>query len=230
MAERFSGFPNDALQFLAELAVCQDREWFDANKQRYEASVRDPALSFIRAVGAKLTTISSHFVASDKKVGGSLMRIHRDVRFAKDKAPYKTNIGIQFRHEVGKDVHAPGIYVHLDPDSSFLGVGLWHPEPTALAAIRTKIVDDPKAWTRVRRGQAFAETFELKGESLQRPPRGFDADHPLIEDLKRKDFIAVSDLPMALMTTSKAVDEVLRRTKVAARYLEFLCASLDLAF
>ena len=117
----FGGFGPGLIQFFGELSLHNDREWFEANRQRYEREVREPALGFIRAMQPKLAKISSHFTAIDKKVGGSLMRIHRDVRFSSNKDPYKTNLGIQFRHEVGKDVHAPGLYVHVDIEGVFLG-------------------------------------------------------------------------------------------------------------
>ena len=121
-------FTPETFRFLTELALNNSRTWFEANKARYEALVREPALAFIRGAGPHLRKISRHLVASDRKIGGSLMRVHRDVRFSRDKSPYKTNVGIQFRHEVGKDVHAPGLYVHIAPDECFLGAGVWHPE------------------------------------------------------------------------------------------------------
>ncbi|MCW8921644.1 MAG: TIGR02453 family protein, partial [Sedimenticola sp.] len=97
----FEGFPDGTLPFLAELKANNNKAWFNDNKARYEALVREPALAFIESVGPGLAEISLHFRAIPKKVGGSLMRVYRDTRFAKDKTPYKTNIGIQFRHELG---------------------------------------------------------------------------------------------------------------------------------
>lgn len=228
--ETFRGFPRDTVQFLAELALDNDREWFEKNKARYEQSVREPALQLIRAMAPKLKKITKHFVASDKKVGGSLMRIHRDVRFAKDKNPYKTNVGVHFRHEVGKDVHAPGIYVHLEPGSAFLGVGLWHPEAPALAAIRGRIAEAPAAWTKAKSGKAFTAAFELAGESLKRPPRGVDPEHPLVEDLKRKDHIAVANLKPAMFCKPTIVDELADRIAATKDYARFLCGALELPF
>jgi uncharacterized protein (TIGR02453 family) len=226
--ETFKGFPKDAVQFLAELALSNEREWFEKNNARYEASVREPALQFIRAMAPKLKKIAPHFVASDKKVGGSLMRIHRDVRFGKDKSPYKTNVGMHFRHEVGKDVHAPGIYVHLEPGSAFLGVGLWHPEPAALAAIRARILEKPAAWTKAKGGKPFTSVFGLAGESLKRPPQGIDPEHPLLEDLKRKDHIAVANLKPAMFSKATIVDELADRIAASKEYLRFLCGALEL--
>ncbi len=122
------------------------------------------------------------------------MRIHRDVRFSGDKRPYKTNVGIQFRHVMGKDVHAPGFYFHMEPGVVFVGAGLWRPEPEPLAQIRDAIVAQPERWRKICSDPDFADDWELGGDSLKRPPRGYAADHPLIEDLKRRDFIAAKNL------------------------------------
>jgi uncharacterized protein (TIGR02453 family) len=108
----FEGFPKIAIPFLKKIKKNNNREWFNKNKQLYEDSIRSPSLQFIEAMREPLRMeLSPHFVAVVKKIGGSLMRVYRDTRFAKDKTPYKTNVGIQFRHELGKDVHAPGLYL-----------------------------------------------------------------------------------------------------------------------
>lgn len=225
----FEGFPTDVYPFLAELALNNDKEWFAQHKARYESSVREPALAFIRAMGPHLKRrVSKHFVGIDKKVGGSLMRIHRDVRFSADKSPYKTNVGIHFRHDVGKDVHAPGIYVHLEPGDCFLGVGIYHPDREPLAAVRQQIADNPAAWKRATRSKAFRSTFALGGDSLSRAPRGFDAEHELIEDIKRKDFIAVAALEGDLMTKPTAPKEIVDRVMAGKPLLKFLCEALGL--
>lgn len=229
-ASGFPGFPADLFQFLAELGLNNEREWFEPRKQRYEGSVLEPALAFIRAMAPRLREVSPAFVAIDERIGGSLMRVYRDVRFSKDKSPYKTNVGIQFRHATGKDVHAPGLYVHLEPGGCFLGVGLWHPEPDALASIRSRILEAPAAWQRVRDDAGFRAEFALQGESLARPPRGFDPEHPHIEDLRRKDHIAVAQLPVSAVTSPRAVDEVTRRFVAGRDYLRFLCEAVGVAF
>jgi uncharacterized protein (TIGR02453 family) len=225
-----ASFSKSTFQFLAELGLHNERAWFEDNKDRYEAQVREPARAFIRAMAPKVKKVSPHLVASDKKVGGSLMRIHRDVRFSKDKSPYKTNVGIQFRHEAGKDVHAPGIYVHLEPGSLFIGMGLWHPPTDQLAKIRASIVESPTKWTRVRDDAKFSAMYELQGSSLKRPPRGVDPEHPLVEDLKRKDFIAVTNLAMKDVTSTDAADRIGRKLMVARPFLRYLCRCVDVAF
>src|SRR5262249_48753457 len=157
-------------------------------------------------------------------------RIHRDTRFARDKSPYKINIGIQFRHERGRDVHAPGLYVHIVPGSCFLGAGIWHPDPKALRAIRTEIVEQPALWQRVGGDRALRRHFELGGVHAERPPRGFPADGPHAADLKRKDFIAVSELADAAVVKADFGELAGTRFAAARPLLEFLCGALDLPF
>ena len=178
--------------FLRGLKANNEKTWFEANKERYKAEVRDPMLDFIAAFAKPLAKISPHFRADPRPNGGSLFRIYRDTRFSKDKTPYKTNAGAHFRHVAGKDAHAPGFYLHLEPGSCFAGCGIWHPDNQTLARIRDAIVAQPRTWRRITTAKAFRTTFELAGESLTRLPRGYDPDHSLIEDLKRKDFVAIT--------------------------------------
>lgn len=224
----FTRFPPQALEFLAELAQNNERDWFKANQDRYEQHVRGPARAFVRAMGPRLARISRHFVADDRKVGGSIMRPQKDTRFSRDKTPYKTNVGIQFRHEQARDVHAPGFYVHLDPGEAFLGVGAWRPDAAALAKLRSAIAGRPRAWRAVRDEAAFRAAYELEGESLRRAPRGVDPEHPLIEDLKRKDHVAVSRLPVGTFLEEGFVDLVTERFRAARGYVRFLCKALDI--
>ncbi len=226
----FRGFPEGTLRFLDELEANNRREWFDENKERYKAEVREPALDFITAMATPLAGLSEHFVAVPKKVGGSLMRVYKDTRFSRDKTPYKTNIGIQFRHETGKDVHAPGYYVHIESSECFLGVGLWHPESEPLAAIRSRIAERSSEWKKVRDQKGFARTFSLGGTSLTRPPRGFAPDHPCIEDIKRRDFIAGYDFPAIQIHSKDFVKQVTTAFKSASPFMKFLCQALDLPF
>lgn len=226
----FKGFPAEALRFLDELDDNNNREWFAENKDRYEALIREPALDYIATMQAPLAGLSDHFRAIPKKMGGSLMRVYRDTRFGKDKRPYKTNVGIQFRHEQGKDVHAPGYYLHLAPDGCFLGVGIWRPESAALAGIRERIAFRPKEWQSVSRSPAFKRRFALGGESLKRPPRGYRADHPMIIDLKRKDFIAAMDFDFERALKPGFVKWTTDQWKAASPFMAFLCAALEVPY
>src|SRR5210317_407984 len=150
MASRYASFKPRTIRFLKQLAANNNREWFKENKSRYEEEVLDVALRFIQSMQDPLAEIAPHFTAVPTRTGGSLMRVYRDTRFSKNKLPYKTNIGIQFRHEQAKDVHSPGYYVHIDPDEVFLGAGMWRPAPDALHGIRQRISDKPAEWERAR--------------------------------------------------------------------------------
>lgn len=185
MGANASYFTTDFFRFLTELKKNNNREWFQANKGRYEEAVQDPAVRFIRDAGARLTKISPHLVGEAKPFGGSLSRIYRDLRFSPDKRPYKTHIGIHFWHAkaVGEE-HAPGYFLHLEPGESAAYSGVWRPEPPALRKIRDRIVSEPDAWKKVLRSKV-----QLEGETLQRLPTGYDPSHPFIQDLRRKDFI-----------------------------------------
>ena len=227
---KFTGFPPATLKFLKELENNNNREWFQANKPRYEDVVLEPALDFIATMGPKLAAISEHFVAMPKRVGGSLMRVYRDTRFGKDKTPYKTNIGIQFRHELGKDVHAPGYYLHIDNTGCFLAAGMWRPEALALAKVRERIATRPANWKRARDARAFKATFSLDGESLKRPPRGYCKDAPHLQDLKRKDFIATMNFPAKEIADAALVDSVAAIFRKATPFMTFLCAAVEVDF
>lgn len=223
-------FSPELFAFLRELAANNDREWFTANKPRYVADVQEPALAFIEDVGMRLPEVSRHFVADARTSGGSLFRIYRDVRFSRDKSPYKTHVGIQFRHQQSRDVHAPGYYLHLEPGSVFMACGTWHPERDTLHAIRTAIAARPARWQAIVEEPAFAERFRLSGESLKRPPAGFDRDHPLIEQLKRKDFIAVADLSEAAAVDGAFLDGFLELCGAAGTFMRFLCECTRVAY
>ena len=223
-------FRPETMRFLEEIAANNDRTWFQANKHRYEADVLDPALGFIERIGPRLEHISGHFVAIPKRVGGSLMRIYRDTRFSPDKTPYKTNIGIQLRHERGKDIHAPGFYVHIEPSRCFIAAGIWRPESKALAAIRARIVEKPDGWKRASASRRFRKHFEFGGQRLSRPPRGFAADTPNIEDIKRKDFIASCAVDDDEVIAEDFAERVAARFEAAQPLMMFLCAALELQF
>ena len=190
---KFAGFQPTLFEFLEQLADNNNRPWFEENKQRYEREVRAGAGLHPRLPAAAETDRAALRRQRPAR-GGSLMRVYRDTRFSKGGEPYKTNVGIQFRHELGRDIHAPGFYVHIAPGECFLAVGLWRPDAASLGRIRQAIVARPDRWLRARDEKKFRRRFSLDGGSLKRPPRGFAADHPCVEDLKRTDFIGVEEL------------------------------------
>jgi len=223
-------FNSDTFLFLKDLAENNNREWFHENKQRYEEHVRDPAMCFIADFDEVLKKISKHFSADPRPVGGSLFRIYRDVRFSKDKSPYKPNAGIQFRHAQGKDVHAPGYYLHLEPENVFAAAGIWHPDSKTLSRIREAIAENPSDWKRAAKGKLFRSRFELSGDSLRRAPKGFEPDHPMIEDLKRKDYIGKAPLSQKEVTGLKVVKTFEEKCRAGSSLVRFLCTALGLPF
>ena len=223
-------FTEATFTFLKELSANNSRDWFNENKSRYEAEVRMPALDFICAMGPELAHYAPHFVAVDKKVGGSLMRIHRDVRFSKNKQPYKTNVGIQFRHELGKDVHAPGFYLHIEAHEVFVGAGIWHPDSDSLKKIRTYIDAHPTRWEDGRSDAGFSKAYALAGDSLVRAPKGYAPDHPMIEDLKRKDFIGVAPLMPELLLQDDLVGLISSYFETAKPFMQQLCRAMGIPY
>ncbi len=226
----FQKFDPSLFQFLKQLARNNNRPWFLENKYRYEQEVLEPSLAFIRAFRPRLKKISEFFVASDRRVGGSLMRVYRDTRFWGKEEPYKTNVGIQFRHEFGKDIHAPGFYLHLEPGYCFLAVGLWRPDSMSLRNIRQAIVEKSVRWRRARDDKKFQSLFELQGGSLKKGPMGFPIDHACIEDLKRTDFIAVGDLSEKEAVQKNLIAKVEQAFTASRPFMRFLCDALRVPF
>lgn len=223
-------FSPDLFKFLTDLANNNEREWFQANKDRYESSVKEPALDFIEEFAKPLAKMSPHFEANARASGGSLFRIHRDTRFGTDKTPYKLNTGLHFRHERAKDAHAPGFYLHLQPRQCFMGVGIWRPESKVAYQIREHIDANPAAWKKATRSARFKDLYELSGEQLKRPPKGFDPEHALVEDLKRKDFIAIGQLTQKQVTSANFQVEFAKMCRTGALFMKFLCDALELKY
>jgi uncharacterized protein (TIGR02453 family) len=220
--------PNDAFfrpelfDFLRQLKRHNNREWFAKNKARYENIVRDPALLFISSFGPHLYKLSPHFVADPRPTRGSLFRIYRDTRFSHDKKPFKTHVGIHFFHASGKDAHAPVFYLHLEPDNPFAAAGVWHPDNSALTKIRTAIVAEPEQWAKVKR------KLELEGDSLKRPPRGFNPNYRFIADIKRKDFVASVGFTEAQVCGPKFMRDFAAACRTMLPLVEFTTRALGL--
>jgi uncharacterized protein (TIGR02453 family) len=217
--------------FLRELAESNDRAWFKANQGRYEELVRRPALAFVEDLAEPLLKISRHFTADPRPVGGSLFRIQRDTRFATDKTPYKTHTGLHFRHvATSEDVHAPGFYLHLEPGNCFAALGLWQPATANALAIRRSIAAQPTAWARATRRPPFSGVYALgEGNPLLRPPQGFPADHPHIEDIKRRDFTAMVHLTQSRVTAPGFLEDYTATMRAGLPFMRFLCKALGLA-
>jgi uncharacterized protein (TIGR02453 family) len=231
MPDGFKGFPRDFFVFFRELKANNERPWFEENKQRFRDSVQAPMSAFIEAMAPKLAKVSRNFTADPRPNGGSMFRIYRDVRFSKDKRPYKEHAACHFRHAAGKDVHAPGFYVHFATDEVFFGGGMWMPPADALGRIRDAIAKKPAAWKAVKADKRFAKRFDgVDGDALTRPPRGYDPLHPLIDDIKKKSFFAMHESSVARAGSSKLVDEVAETFAAASPLMKFLCNAQGVKF
>jgi uncharacterized protein (TIGR02453 family) len=218
-------FSPDLFAFLRELAGHNDRAWFNANKARYEQELKEPALAFVEDMAYRLPQVAPHLTA-DKR---SLFRIHRDTRFSKDKTPYKTHVGIYFRHERSAEADTAGLYLHLEPRHVFLGAGIWHPGTPALKRIRDALVAHPDGW-REAVAAVGPEWTVAEGERLKRPPAGYDKDHPLIEDVKRKSFAITSPLTQREVTGRGFLDLCEARAAGARPFMAFLCSALGVEY
>ena len=231
MAKRH--FSPAVFKFLNELEQNNEKAWWEENKERYISVIREPALEFINDFGSSLGKISAHFTADSRTVSGSLMRPYRDLRFSKDKTRYKTNVGIQFRHEAGKDIHAPGFYLHLEPRACFAGVGLWHPETAVARQIRHSINDDPGGWKKAAKGKAFRNvwsTSQNDDEMLKRVPKELDPDGPYADDLRMKSFIAGARISQREVTSAGFDTQLAAMFTKASNFTSFLCEAIGVPF
>ena len=224
----FKGFPPGLFSFFEDLEQHNNRDWFNANKERYVDSVVQPMSDFILAMQPRLLAISPHYIADPRPHGGSMFRIYRDTRFAKDKTPYKTHAACQFRHTSSKDAHAPGFYIHLEPGGLFLGGGIWQPPGPELNRIRNFIADNARSWARIKNARKVKEVGGIKGDSLQRPPQGFNAEHVHVEDLKRKSFYVMVEAESTAALQADFIKLAAESFGRAAPLNRFICEALDL--
>ena len=216
LAAPFTGFSRDAIQFIADLALHNERSWFQPRKGDYERLLKEPLEALCRELADRFEARRLPLRADPAH---SPFRIYRDLRFSADKSPYKTHISASFPW--AGEGGGVGAYFHFQPGEMFAGGGVWHPEPAQLAAWRRAVSED---WPRVRaalESPAFAGTFgEVSGDRLKRVPTGFSPDHPGAQLLKLKDVTfgrPLSDeevlspgLPDRLTDTVQAAVPVLR--------------------
>ena len=213
-------------EFFEELERNNNRDWFLKNKSRYENDVREPMLAFIAAFAPQLKKISACYLADPRPSGGSMMRIYRNLRFSRDKTPYKTNAAAAFGHRDAGHFEAPSFYLSLSAGEGFAGVGIWHPEAESVRKIRDAIVARPPSWKKAIADRKFRARFELGGEKLARPPKGYDPTHPLIEDLKRKDFIGGADFTRKEVCSDQFLNQFAGACVAASPFMKFLTEAL----
>jgi uncharacterized protein (TIGR02453 family) len=227
----FRGFPAAAFTFLKGLKRHNARPWFEARRDTYEAAVRDPMRALIEAVDIRLGSIAPEIVGDPKR---SMFRIHRDVRFSKDKSPYKPWGSCWFYHRdagkgVGQDAHGgAGFYFHLEPGMCEVAGGLWMPEKNALTKVRDRIAEDPDGFVRVISTPAFKRTWKglSKQAVLTRTPRGYDPTNPAEGWLRYKSFTSTVLLTDAQLRTGRLVELIVRRYEAMVPLVRWLNAAL----
>jgi len=219
-------FSPRSFEFFEELERNNNRDWFLKNKSRYENEVREPMLAFIAAFAPRLKKISACYVADPRPSGGSMMRIYRNLRFSRDKTPYKTNAAAAFGHRDAGHFEAPSFYLSLSAGEGFAGVGVWHPEAESVHKIRDAIVARSQGWKKAIDDRKFRSRFELSGDKLTRPPSGYDPAHPLIEDLKRKDFIGAAEFTRKEVCSDQFLNQFTGACVAAAPFMKFLTEAL----
>ncbi|MBS0286922.1 MAG: DUF2461 domain-containing protein [Proteobacteria bacterium] len=211
-------FTKELFKFLKDLSKHNNREWFQKNKERYEEQVKEPVLDFIACIRPHLLKLCPQLKVDPSPHRGSMLRIYKDTRFSHDKTPYKTNAGVHFPYiPAQKGIHAPGFYLHLEPSMCFAAAGIWHPDPQTLTIIRNFIVNHPYAWEKV-----LKKKIVLEGDALVKAPRGFDTNHRLIEDIKRKDFITSLSFTQAEVCGASFLKDYIAACKKMLPLMEFL--------
>ncbi len=205
----FPGFPAETQAFLCELRANNSREWFAANRPRYDEFVKAPALAWVAAMGARLKELDADIVVDLRTNGsGSLMRAARDTRFSKDKSPYKVNVAMMWWHGSGKKMQHPGFGMQISPDDAGLMVGMFHFAKPMLDAYRQAVLDDELGPDLVALAKAVETAgYRLSGKHYKRAPRGFDGGHARVEWLKYNNLHAgTHDIPPSVITTPRLID------------------------
>jgi uncharacterized protein (TIGR02453 family) len=205
--------------FFKDLKANNNRDWFQANKARYEAA-HSEFLGYV-------THLIAAMIQSDPGISGlnpkdTIFRIYRDVRFSKDKSPYKTHMGA-YLVKGGKKSGNAGYYVHLEPGGCFAAGGVWQPSPDRLRMLRNEIFDNIDEFKAILDDPGFKETFpELMGDRLTNPPKGFPGDHPDIDLLKYKNYAVGRNLSDQQLLGEGSIKEVAGMFKLMVPFIGFI--------
>ncbi len=227
MRSQFPGFPGEALTFLRQLRRNNDRTWFVANKETYEGKVRGPMVALVTALGGAMQGFAPEMITDPKR---AIYRIYRDVRFSRDKSPYKTHIAATFS-PMGLAKHAcAGFYFHVAPEEVLVAGGVYMPGPAELRALRTHVAGHSDQLEQIVRERKFKTLFGgLQGERLARPPKGWAPDHPAIEWLRYKQYLAWFERPARVATTTEMFPVILSAFIALMPLVRFLNAPLRAA-
>jgi uncharacterized protein (TIGR02453 family) len=200
----FGGFPDNSLKFLRKLKKNNNREWFNEHKPEYVADIKEPMESLLAALEIRMKEIMPEIEIDPKK---SIYRIYRDIRFSKDKTPYKTHAGAAFTVSGRDRKYDPGYYFHISPEEIIVAGGAYSPPSEQLKAIRNALAEEYKDFRKIIKKKDFVEHFEqLDGDSLTRLPRGFDAGHPVEELLKKKAFYCWASMEPKIALDEEFID------------------------
>jgi len=223
---QFAGFGKDALGFFKALKFHQDKTWFDQNKPLYQRDVLDPMVALLDELTGRFAKARVPIKADGKR---SIFRIHRDVRFARDKSPYKTHCGAVMTRS-GAKMDNGLVYIHVDPEGSFVAAGFYRPEPADLTRLRKAMASGGgKAFSAVIGKLDRAGLTLETGSQLSRIPRGFEAlkGGPLDGSIRLKSLIVEEPLPAKLITSPKLAEAIVDFTKRARPLLAFGWRALD---
>jgi uncharacterized protein (TIGR02453 family) len=209
--------PPSVFSFLKNIKKHNNRVWFNANKEVY-VKQHEAVVHFADILISKMNHHDKIETPSGKK---AVFRIYRDVRFSKDKSPYKSHFGMHLSRS-GKLLRG-GYYLHLEPGKCFVGGGFWDPSPEDLKHIREQIAGDPQPLRKIIQSKSFKNTFgKLEGEKLVFAPKGFAKDHPAADLLRYKQFLISRNIPDSVMQSPKADDEVVKSFRAMRPFFDYM--------
>lgn len=224
----FPGFPIETQAFLRELRANNTREFFNANRSRFDDAVKAPALAWVEAMGARLQALDAQIVVDTRSNGsGCLMRWNRDTRFSKDKSPYKVNIAMLWWHGSGKKMQHPAFGMEITPDDAGLMAGMFHFPKAMLAAYRRAVHDEELGAALIEAArQVEANGYRVQGAHYKRTPRGYAPDHPRADWLKFNHLHAGEHgIPAQIVTSPRLIDECYERFEKLAPLHHWLVAA-----
>ncbi len=220
MQPHFAGFPAAGIDFLKSLKRNNRREWFLPRKENFEQNVKAPMHELVGHLNAAFARFAPEHVMEPNK---AVYRFYRDTRFSEDKSPYKDRIAATFqRRGIGRHEGA-GYYFHVSPKEVAVGGGVYLPLPESLQLMRARIAAEPREFRRLISAAPLKKLFgEMQGDQLARVPKGYPADHPAADLLRYKQFLFFVELPVSLAVTPELVDELIKRFRAMAKFIDFL--------
>ncbi|MCB2203299.1 DUF2461 domain-containing protein [bacterium] len=216
----FNGFPKATMRFLRDLKKNNDRDWFNANKPVYEQNVKEPMLQLLSTLAVRMKGLQPDIILEPKK---AMYRIYRDVRFSKDKSPYKTWIAAAFTFNGYDRKHDAAFYFHITPGEVGIGGGLYNPMGDRLKNLRAAIDSDADALRAIIGEKKFVKEFGgMIGDELQRVPQGYDREHPAADLLKKKQFLCWKEVPGSLIHEAEFLEELVRDFSAMSPFVRWL--------